>query len=200
MVAVAERISPQEYLELERKSEVRHEYIDGRMVEKIGDSLRHNTITGNLAFTIGTYLRKRSGNVYISAMRIRATATNCYFYPDVLATSGKPELEEDELDVLLDPAVIFEVLSIDSEHFDRGEKFENYRTIESLQEYLMVSQETHHIEHYIRQPDGQWLFSEAMHIGETINLPTIGCDLPLEEVYDGVEIDAEAGALNGQAT
>jgi len=192
MSAVVELISAKEYLEIERKSEVRHEYIDGRMVEKPGSSAKHNSINGNITFVLGSHFRRHSGSVYASAMRIRVPAIGCYMYPDVVAITGKPELEEEELDVLLNPTVIFEVLSDSTANYDRGEKFQHYRTIESLQEYLMVAQNAHRIEHYV--------FSEATHIGETIHLPSIDCDLPLTEVYFKVEIEHSVTVtdMNGQ--
>ena len=199
MTAVAELISPQEYLALECKSETKHEYIDGRMIEMPGASEVHNSIVGNVIISLGVQFRGRPGKVYPSALRVRIPTTDRYTYPDVVAITGKPELEEDELDVLLNPAIIIEVLSDSTANYDRGEKFQQYRTIESLQEYLMISQDSHRIEHYVRQPNGQWLFSEATNMGETIHLPTIGCELPLTEVYDDVEIEVDTApsGLNG---
>lgn len=195
MAAIAELLSPQEYLEIERKSETKHEYIDRRMVEMPGTSEVHSSIIGNVVFTLGTQLRGRSGRVYSSQMRIRIPAVSRYTYPDVVAITDRPELEEDELDVLVNPAVIVEVLSDSTADYDRGEKFQNYRTIDTLQEYLMIYQDSPRIEHYVRQPDGSWIFSESTNIGETIHLPSIDCELPLSEVYDDVEFEGEPSDL-----
>ncbi|MEZ4709686.1 MAG: Uma2 family endonuclease [Caldilineaceae bacterium] len=197
MAAIAERISPQEYLELERKSETKHEYINGRMVEMPGASEVHNTITSNVIISLGIQLRGRPGKVYPSDMRVRIPATGRYTYPDVVAITDRPELEEDELDVLVNPAVIVEVLSDSTANYDRGEKFQHYRTIETLQEYVMVYPNMPRVEKYVRQPDSQWLFSETTDIEAVIYLFTIDCDLPLSEIYYEVEFDTSTSHLNG---
>lgn len=187
-VAVAELISPQEYLELERKSLTKHEYIAGRMVEMAGASEEHNTIVSNVIITIGYQLRHRTGKAYPSDMRVRVPATGLYTYPDITVVAEQPLLEDNERDILLNPTIIIEVLSSSTESYDRGEKFQSYRTIDSLREYLMIAQNRHHIEHYVRQADGQWLFSEATALAASIHLPSIDCELPLTDVYDKVNI------------
>ncbi|MCB0063891.1 MAG: Uma2 family endonuclease [Caldilineaceae bacterium] len=198
-VAVAELISPQEYLELERKSETKHEYIAGRVIEMAGGSEKHNTIASNVLITLGFQLRGRLGKAYSSDMRVYVPATGLYTYPDVTAIADKPLLDDSERDILLNPTVIVEVLSDSTEQYDRGEKFQNYRTIDSLQEYIMIAQDSHRVEHYVRQSNGQWLFSEATSLEATIHLPSIDCELPLRDVYDKVEISASSAShpLNG---
>ncbi|MBV7337771.1 Uma2 family endonuclease [Chloroflexi bacterium TSY] len=200
MSAVAERISPQEYLELERKSETKHEYLEGRMIETAGASEEHNMIVSNVLFILIGQLRGRSGRAYPSDMRVKIPATGLYTYPDVVVVSDKPLLDDLERDILLNPAILIEVLSDSTENYDRGEKFQHYRTIESLTEYVLIAQDSHHIEHYVRQSDGQWLLSEATKLGETIHLPTIECELPLVDVYDKVDINPEQDNLNGHQT
>lgn len=200
MAAIAERISPQAYLELERKSETKHEYINGRMVEMPGASRKHNLIVGNIIYIMMSQLRGRAGEAYPSDMRIRVPATGLYTYPDVTVVADKAELEDAANNILLNPTIIFEVLSSATEGYDRGEKFQNYRTIESLQEDIMIAQDAHHVEHFVRQPNGQWLFSEANGLAETIHLPSIDSNLPLADVYDKVEIAtiSDERSLNGR--
>ncbi len=192
MSVVAELISPQEYLELERKSPTKHEYIAGRMIEMAGATKEHNLIVGNVIFLLIGQLRGRPGTVYPSDMRVRIPATGLYTYPDVTVVVDETHLDDDERDILLNPTVIVEILSASTENYDRGEKFQSYRTIETLQEYIMMAQDAHHIEQYVRQPNGQWLFSEATNVEETIYLPSINCELPLQDVYDKVEIPAQS--------
>ncbi|MEZ4658526.1 MAG: Uma2 family endonuclease [Caldilineaceae bacterium] len=200
MAAIAERISPQEYLELERKSATKHEYINGWMVEIAGASRKHNLIVGNIIYVVMSQLRGRSGEAYPSDMRICVPATGLYTYPDVTVVADKAELEDAANDILLNPTIIFEVLSSATEGYDRGEKFQNYRTVESLQEYVVVAQDTYHVEHFVRQPNGQWLFSETSSLNETIHLPSVGCDLPLAEIYNKVEIStgSDNHRMNGR--
>ena len=197
MAAVAELISPQEYLAFERTSETKHEYINGQMIETVGATEVHNTIVGNVIFTLGSQLRGRAGKVYPSDMRVKIPATGMYTYPDVTVIADQPLLEDEERDVLLNPAVIIEVLSRSTERLDRGLKFQRYRTIETLAEHLLIAQDSHRVEHYVRQDDGQWLLSEAALLSETIHLPTVNCDLPLAEVYDDVDIRSNDQRLNG---
>lgn len=187
-VAIAELISPQEYLQLERGSLDKHEYIAGRMVKMAVASRDHNLIVGNVGFVLIGELRGRSGELYQNDMRVRIPATSVYTYPDVIVVKDEPIFDENEKDVLLNPTVIIEVLSPSTENYDRGEKFQSYRTIDSLQEYLMIAQDHYHIEHYVRQADDQWLFSEATTLSQTIQLPSIDCELPLADVYDKVQI------------
>lgn len=198
-VAVAELISPQEYLELERKSETKHEYIAGRMIEMAGATKNHNRIVNNTVFILMGQVRQRTGFVYSNDMRVRIPKTNLYTYPDILVVIGEDSFEDDCDDTLLNPTLILEVLSSSTESYDRGEKFQSYRTIDSLQEYIMIAQDSHRVEHYVRQPDGQWLFSEATSLDATIHLPSIDCELPLRDVYDKVEIStsSESHPLNG---
>jgi Uma2 family endonuclease len=199
MSAVAELISPQAYLELERQSTTKHEYIAGRVVEMAGGSEKHNTIASNVLITLGFQLRGRSGKAYSSDMRVYVPSTGLYTYPDVTVIADKPLLDDSERDILCNPIVIVEVLSNSTEQYDRGEKFQNYRTIETVQEYIMIAQDAHRVEHYVRQSDEQWLFSEATSLDATIHLPSIDCELPLRDVYDKVEISVptEAPYRNG---
>ncbi len=197
MAAVAELISPQEYLAFERASETKHEYINGQIIEMVGATEVHNTIVGNVIFTLGSQLRGRAGKVYPSDMRVKIPATGMHTYPDVTVITDQPLLEDEERDVLLNPAVIIEVLSSSTERLDRGLKFQRYRTIETLAEYLLIAQDSHRVEHYVRRDDGLWLLSEVALLSETIRLPTVKCDLPLAEVYDDVDIRSSDQRLNG---
>ena len=198
-VAVAELISPQEYLELERASSIKHEYIAGRMVEMVGATKNHNRIVNNLIFILMGQLRQRAGIVYATDMRVRIPKTNLYTYPDIAVVLGDDIFEDDRQDVLLNPTAIIEVLSPSTENYDRGDKFHSYRTIATLQEYLMIAQDTHRVEHYVRQPDDQWLFSEATELAASIHLPSIDCELPLTDVYDKVHIvtPSDSHLVNG---
>lgn len=196
MATVTELVSPQEYLDFERNSNTKHEYIDGQIVEMAGASEVHNTISGNIFFVIKGHLRGRPGKVYMSDMRVKIPDTGLYTYPDVTVIVDRPQLEDDERDILLNPAIIVEVLSSSTEHLDRGVKFQHYRTIDSLTEYLLVAQDSYRIEHFVRQADGQWLLSEAFHLSETIHLPSINCELPLSEVYEDVAIAIDPAPSN----
>ena len=130
---------------------------------------------------------------------MRIPATSLYTYPDVTVVADEALLDTDEQDVLLNPTVIVEVLSDSTEQYYRGEKFQSYRTIETLQEYILVAQNAYRVEHYVRRPAGKWLFSEATNTDATIHLPSIACELPLRDVYNKVDIFPSSAShpLNG---
>ena len=180
--------TPNEYLALERRSETKAEYCDGEIFAMGGASKEHNLIVTNVVRELGVQLKSRPCRIYCNDMRVKVNATGLYTYPDVVVVCGTDEFDDEQKDTLLNPTIIVEVLSESTEAYDRGKKFEHYRRIESLREYVMVSQAERHIEHYVRQPDDQWLFSETSGADGSIELPDIDCRLALSEVYDKVEI------------
>lgn len=181
-------MAPEEYLEIERRAEARSEFLDGQMFSMAGASIEHNAIVTNLIGELGQQLKRRPCQVLPSDLRIHIPATGLYTYPDLVVVCGEPRLEDDHRDTLLNPTLIIEVLSPSSEAYDRGKKFEHYRSIESFVEYLLVAQDEPRIEQYLRQPAGRWLFTAVAGLDATIALPSIQCELALAEVYDRVEL------------
>jgi Uma2 family endonuclease len=190
MSALAHRVwTREEYLAFERASEEKHEYLAGEIHAMVGASNNHNLIVANLIIALGIQLRGRSCLVYPSDMRVGIPAVGSYTYPDVTVVCGRPEFEDAEVDILLNPTVIIEVLSPSTEMYDRGKKFQNYRTIASLKEYILVSQDTHRIEQFVRQENEQWLLTDAAVLESSITLPSTNCTLALVDVYDKVSFD-----------
>lgn len=182
------RLTPEEYLAVERRAEYKSEYIDGEIVAMTGASRRHNLIAFNISREISQQLKGRPCEGYASDMRVRVPSTRLYTYPDVVVVCGEPKFEDDYVDTLLNPTLIVEVLSESTELYDRGKKFGFYRTIESLAEYLLVAQDECRVEQYVRQPDGRWLLSDYRSAEEAVELSSIGCRLALREVYDKVTL------------
>jgi Uma2 family endonuclease len=180
------RLSVEEYLALERQTRERHEYLNGELFAMGGASFRHNAIVANLSGALYARLRGGPCRALTNDMRIQVTATGLYTYPDVVVVCGEPRFGDGELDTLLNPTLIVEVLSPSTEAYDRGQKFAHYRTIESLAEVVLVSQERVAVERFSRLPEGGWLFSEANRLEDRIPLPAIGCDLSLAEVYERI--------------
>src|SRR5690348_6402188 len=178
----------EQYLELDRQSDIRHEYVGGEVFAMTGASRRHNLITANVTSSLNPQLKGRQCEVYASDMRVKISATGLYTYPDVVVVCGSPVFEDQEIDTLVNPTVIIEVLSRSTEGYDRGEKSGHYRKLDSLLEYILISQDKTHIEHYVRQPDNQWLLSEADDLTVLITLPSINCQLALADIYDKVEL------------
>lgn len=180
-------ILPAEYLALDRQAGTRSEYIDGEMVAMSGASMRHNMITSNIIRELGTQLKPHPCRVLPSDMRVYAPDTGNYLYPDVTVVCGPPQLADARLDILLNPTVLVEVLSESTEAHDRGRKFEGYRGLPSLREYLLVAQAGPHVERYVRQPNGDWTLTDFHGLDAVVRLPSLDCDLPLAEVYDKVD-------------
>ena len=181
-------VSPEEYLSLERKSEIKSEYLNGEIFSMVGASREHNLIVANITRELTQQLKGRPCELYPSDMRVRIPATGLYTYPDVVVVCGEPLFEDEHVDTLLNPTLIIEVLSGSTESYDRGEKFSHYQTVSSLTEYLLVAQDEHRIEQYVKQPDAGWLYSDARSSEGSIELVSIQCVLALKEVYDKVAL------------
>jgi Uma2 family endonuclease len=178
--------TPQEYLAIERSSQQKNEYFNGEIFAMGGASERHNLIVGNIFAALHGQLRNKPCKVYSSDMRVKITQTGLYTYPDIVALCGEAQFDDEQLDTLVNPTVIIEVLSKSTEGYDRGEKFAHYRKITSLVEYVLISQDKNRIENYRRQPDNQWLMSEVSQPQESLELLSIQSTLLMADVYDKV--------------
>jgi len=182
-------LSPQEYLAIERdsatfeKGQGRHEYFAGQMFAMSGASRKHNLISGNIFAKLHAHLAGHPCEAYVNDMRVKVDSSGLYTYPDVIIVCDKPQFEDDEVDTLLNPQIIIEVLSKSTESYDRGKKFEHYRRLPSLDEYLLVSQDEPHIEHFVKQSDAHWLLSEATGLDASIEIPGVDYRLLLADVY-----------------
>jgi Uma2 family endonuclease len=181
-------LSPEEYLAIERRAAFKSEYYNGEMFAMSGASLAHNTIAANIAGELRQRLRASPCRPVQSDMRVKIPPARLYTYPDVAVVCPPVQLEDDHGDTLLNPVVIFEVLSDSTENYDRGRKFEHYRKLASLREYLLVSQHAPHVEHYTRADNGTWVLRDATGLEAVLRLTSIGCELPLGEIYAKVEL------------
>jgi Uma2 family endonuclease len=179
-------ITEQEYIEFERASAIKHEYYDGHTYAMTGASISHNLIAGNTLASLHGQLRRKPCQIFSSDMRVKVRQTGLNTYPDLVIICGEPQFTDDVLDTLINPLVLIEILSPSTERYDRGMKFQNYRTIETLQDYILIAQDHYHIEYYTRQNDGQWLFQEAIGLDSHIAIQSIECTLTLEDVYEKV--------------
>ena len=185
-------ISPEEYLAIERDSLERHEYFDGEIFLMAGTSEEHANISSNVNISLGTQLKKRPCKSYQSDLRVHIPATGLYTYPDVIVVCGKPQLLEDAyLDTLLNPDLIVEVLSPSTADYDKGTKFDHYRTIDSLKEYVLVWQDKKRVARYTKQTDGSWTLKDFIGEESEIVLSSIDCKLLMEDIYDKVDFGEE---------
>ena len=183
------QFTPEEYLAIDRQSEHKNEYFDGEIFAMTGASRKHNLISINVATSLNSQLADRDCEVYASDMRVKVSPTGLCTYPDVVVVCGEPQFEDKEIDTLLNPTAILEVLSKTTEGYDRGDKFEHYRSIESLSEVMLIAQDKHHVEHYKRQEGSQWILTETNSLQDRIKLTSINCELALSDVYKKVSID-----------
>jgi Uma2 family endonuclease len=185
-------LSPEDYLALERSAEFKSEYFDGEIFAMAGASESHNLIVINTIRELSIQLKKRPCKVYANDMRVRVGPTGLFTYPDVMVVCGQAQFDDSHLDTLLNPTLIVEVLSDSTEAYDRGRKFEHYRKLESLAEYVLITQHRPHVESYRRQPDQRWVFAESDGLDSSLPLDAIDCELALAEIYDKVEFSGAA--------
>jgi Uma2 family endonuclease len=176
----------EEYLALERVSPEKHEYYRGEIFAMSGASLPHNRIQMNFVRKVGNFLEGKGCDVFGSDLRVHIPTNGLYTYPDAVIVCGAPDVGDEEMDTLLNPAVIVEVLSRSTQSYDRGDKFALYRAIPSLKEYILVASENIGVEHYTKQENGTWILTEYNQLQDSLPVQTIGFSLPLSELYSGV--------------
>jgi Uma2 family endonuclease len=180
-------LSPDEYLELERKADRKSEYFQGEMFAMAGATRWHGLIVTNLVRELSQQLKAKPCEVYSNDLRLRVSPSGLSTYPDVMVVCGEPQFAEVQKDTLLNPNLIVEVLSDSTRDYDRGRKFQHYRALPSLREYLTIEQDAPHIERWTRQPEDRWLLTEFSDLSQRIQLTSVDCFLPLTEVYDKVD-------------
>ncbi|MBI5444009.1 MAG: Uma2 family endonuclease [Deltaproteobacteria bacterium] len=181
-------LTPAQYLAAERQSELKSEYLNGEVFAMSGASARHVLIVSNVVRELGTQFKNRDCRVFSTDLRLKVSTTGLYTYPDVVAVCGPLSFDDEQNDTLLNPTLLVEVLSESTKDYDRGGKFEQYRTLASLKEYVLIAQDRPHVEHHVRQPDGRWLLEETNRPEDVVALPSIGCTLALTEIYDKTEL------------
>jgi Uma2 family endonuclease len=181
-IAARTYLTPEEYLAFERKAITKHEYLSGEIVAMSGASNAHNLITGDIFAELHGQLKGGTCLVYTSDMRVKTSSTLSYFYPDVAVVCNKPRFEDNTFDTLLNPIVVIEVLSPSTAAYDRGEKFEYYKQLASLQEYILISQDRVRVESYHRQGT-RWLHNTLQRLEDVLSLTSIECEVPLHAIY-----------------
>ena len=180
-------VSPEDYLRLEREAEVKHEYFKGEIRAMAGAGYAHNLICANLTIEIGSQLRGKSCSVVGSDQRLQILSGSAFTYPDLTVVCGKPEFNEGKKpDTLLNPTLLVEVLSPTTGQYDRSDKFMLYRQVPSLRQYLTLDSQSIRAELYTLDELGRWVLTETRDLAAVLDLASIGCQVPLAEVYAGV--------------
>jgi len=181
--------SPEEYLEIEASSEIRHEYMDGEIVPMTGGTPNHNQILLNLAGALNFSLRRQPYRVFAADQRLWIPQRRVYTYPDVVVVQGPLVYQAGRQDTITNPLLIIEVLSQSTRDYDRGDKFVAYRTMSSFQEYLLVDQYAFQVEHYVKTGNKRWTLQEYDSLNDMVELVALPFEIALKEIYDKVEFE-----------
>jgi Uma2 family endonuclease len=188
MSAVPKRkLTPAEYLAIEKTAEFKSEFFNGEMFAMAGASRPHNRVKENLAIEIGSRLKGGACQSFSSDQRVLVNRTGLYTYPDLLIVCGEVESTGDDEDTITNPRVIVEVLSPSTERYDRTTKFDHYQQIPSVQEYILVAQDAARCERYVRQADGTWGYTSFVGLEAVLALTSVPVQVPLADIYAGAE-------------
>ena len=187
--AAPTHLTPETYLKLERTAITKSEYVNGEIIAMTGASFAYNFITLDTVIYLSNQLLDSECEVASAGdLRVKVSQTASYFYPDIVVVCGEPQAEDNVFDTLLNPTLIVEVLSASTETYDRDEKFAHYRQIDTLQEYILISQDRVEVVQYCRQ-EPEWMATEFRTLEDVMPLISIGCELPLQHIYRRVKFD-----------
>lgn len=181
------KYSVKAYLALEETATEKSEFYDGVIYAMAGGLFNHDMISGNVYAALHGFARTGSCIAFTSNMKLRIEAHNLYLYPDAMLICGAPKFEKNRTDVVLNPLLLVEVLSKSTEHYDRGKKFEYYRSLPTFQEYLLIDQERVYVEHYHRLHIGRWEYAILTNLAETIKLQSVTLEIPVHLLYEQVD-------------
>lgn len=175
-------LTPEEYLAIEQKAEYKSEYVDGVMYAMAGGSPQHSLIGGNVLAELNIQLKNSRCRVFNSDLKVCVPSKRKYVYPDVTVVCAEPRFDDDS-GVLLNPLLVVEILSDSTEGYDRTRKFLFYQEIESFQEYLLIAQDEPVVMHYVKQPDGSWIYTTTKGLERSVELSTVRCRLALRDIF-----------------
>ena len=178
-----------EYLALEIESDVRSEFRNGDIVPMTGGTPEHNEITSVLNALLRVALRGKPYSIFIADQRLWIPEAKLYTYPDVMVTSRPPELQPGRKDTVINPILIAETLSKSTQGYDRGDKFNFYRTIETFQEYVLVDQYSPQVEHFVKQSENQWLLTMYEGLEASFRLASVDIEIALADLYEAIDFD-----------
>ncbi len=181
-------ISLDNYRNLEEISEFKHEYHDGVVIPMTGGTINHNRIIRNLIYLLMDACKNHTYEAFSSDLRVWIPEYQRGVYPDVMVISEDPIFNENRQDEILNPCIIFEVLSPSTSSYDRGDKFLYYRSIPYLKEYILIDQTNYFIENFTKTENNQWLLQEYQDINEIIKLSSIDIDVKISDIYENISI------------
>jgi len=180
-----------EYLAFEIQRDTRHEYVDGEIFAMVGGTWEHSIIISNTSCSLGNQLDDTPCNSVSSDTHLHVSSTKAYRYPDIMVVCGTPQFRQDRRDIVTNPIVLIEVLFPSTIAVDTFEKFQEYKKIPTLQEYILIKSDTPFIMRYIRRENDNWLYSDVSGLNTTLDLPSINCTLKLSDVYKTITFDSD---------
>lgn len=180
--------SEKDYLDFERNSPERHEFYKGEIFAMSGASYEHNVIEDNLRGILYNFLKDTPCRSFGGNLRIHIPLNSLYTYPDIIIICDEPKFHDQQFDTVLNPSVLFEILSPSTANYDRGAKFDLYREIETLKEYILIDSTNCHCVHYNRNTDNTWTLSETKNMGEYLAIVSVNVKIPISEIYAGIKL------------
>jgi Uma2 family endonuclease len=181
------RYTPEEYLAMEEVADHRSEYYQGEIYAMAGGSYNHDVLAGNSYALLHQFARPKGCTAFTSNMRLLVEAHGLYTYPDAMLVCGKPQFALNRKDVILNPVLLVEVLSKSTQSYDRGDKFEFYRSIPTFQAYVMIDQDRIYVEYYQRLDAKRWVLTELTDADSSLTIQSLGLEIPLRQLYEQVD-------------
>lgn len=179
--------TPEEYLALEEQVDYKSGYYQGEIFAMAGGSYNHNVITGNLYAVLNRFFESKSCTAFTSDMRLLVPQNELYTYPDVMVICGQPLFVKNRTDTVTNPIFIAEVLSKSTRDYDRGFKFESYRTIETFEDYLLIDQDRVHLEYFHKLEDGRWVLTDFNTADVSLRIESLELEIPISRIYNKVD-------------
>ncbi len=185
-VMVEQRYSIEDYLALEEKADFKSEYYSGEIFPMAGGTLNHNRIAGNIYLALKQILKAKEFDVFIGDVKLHIPCMGSFTYPDVLVINGEPSYWQERRDTIDSAELIIEILSESTKDYDRAGKFENYRSLPELHDYILISQDKVHVEHFEKQSSNQWLLTEYKLLDESLKIVQVEEKISLRDIYDKI--------------
>ncbi len=195
-----EKLTPEEYLAREQHAVEKSEFVNGEVRAMGGAGFDHNAIMINTATELASRLRGKRCRVMAADLRVQASSSSSYFYPDIVGFCGDPELRREGTDTLLNPVMLLEVLSPSTEGYDRGEKFFHYQQIATLQQYVLVSQLHPRVEIFTRSQGGRWEYEVISRLTASVRLDCLDVEIPMAEIYRDMNFKSTEEGQSGSST
>jgi len=177
----------EEYLALEEQIELKNEYHAGQIIAITGGTFNHNRILGNIGASLNFHFKgQKNYDVAIGDVKVWIPEMQCFLYPDIMVVHGDIEYYQNRQDTIINPLVIFEVLSKPTQNYDKGEKFQYYRGLPSFQEYILICQDNYHVEHYTKVSDYEWRITYQDDPKDVLKLRNFSFEMSLADIYHKV--------------